>query len=308
MSNLTPFRIEFTPTFNEAIDALIEDGIPRNSFILINGEPGTGKSAVMWEFIYRRLKSGEPIILLLFENSPISVIQRFLGMGWNVLPYIGKGLFKIIDCFSFRMLDRDNPMKMIVINELVLAKISEEITIPPNPRDFQSILLTIKSIVQKMDKFIIGDENTKLLGGILAIDSLTELLTVHKQESVLEFIKTVRARLCKERFMQVIAINNVGIFDSFTALISYFMDFIFDFRFEPEAMKRGVLLKQFRIRKSSGTASKNIWLFFEIQKELGLTVPESILNKIEDAYSSFFNSNKKNQKNDKEAKNEQSNS
>lgn len=304
--SFVPFKIDFIPTFNEAIDELIEEGIPRNSFILINGEPGTGKSAVMCELIYRRLKIGEPVVLLLFQNSPISVLQRFLGLGWDVLPYIGKGLFKIIDCFSFRMLDSDNPIKMYVANELVMAKISEEIKIPPDPKDFQSILLTIKSVLQGFDKNIVSEESNKILGGILAIDSLTELLTMHNQEKVLEFVKTIRARLCKERFMQVIAVNNIGIFDNFNALLSYFMDFILDFRFEPDAMKRGVLLKQFRIRKSSGTASKNIWLFFEIARNEGLTVPESVLSKVGEAYSSFFGAGQlnENEQNDSPEKEE----
>ena len=287
MRKLIPFKIEYTPTFNESIDTLIDDGIPRNSFVLLNGEPGTAKSILLCEMVYRRLKVGEPVILLLFQNSPISAIQRFLGMEWDLLPFIDKGIFKIIDCFSFRMLDSDNPIKMTVFNEEVLAKISESIVEPPNPKDFQSILLTIKSVLQNLDKEILT-ENTKILGGILAIDSLTELLTLHKQEKVLEFIKTLRARLCKERFMQVLAVNNIGIFDHFNALLSYFMDFIFDFRFEPDAMKRGVLLKQFRIRKSSGTASKNIWLFFEISRKEGLKVPEAVLDKVEGAYLSFF--------------------
>ncbi|NHI92499.1 MAG: hypothetical protein EAX96_08340 [Candidatus Lokiarchaeota archaeon] len=291
MSKMVPFKIEFIPTFNEAIDKLIDNGIPRNSFILINGEPGTGKSAVLCEMIYRRLKAGEPVILLVLQNSPISVIQRFLGLGWDVLPFIGKGLFKIIDCFSFRMLDSENPIKMSVANELVMAKISEEIIIPPDPLDFQSILLTIKSVLQKLDKSITGGDSSKILGGILAIESLTELLTIQQQDKVLEFVKTIRARLCKERFMQVIAVNNIGIFDNFNALLSYFMDFIIDFRFEPEAMKRGVLLKQFRIRKSSGTASRNIWLFFEIVRNEGLMVPDAVLGKVEDAYASFFGEN-----------------
>ncbi len=285
-----PFKIDYVPTFNEAMDSLIEEGIPRNSFILLNGEPGTAKSAVLCEYVYRRLKNtGEPVILVLFQNSPISLIQRFLGLGWDVLPFIGKGILKIIDCFSFRMLDSDNPIKMAISNELILAKISEEIYEPPDPRDFNSILLTIKSVLQKLDKDILGKDKNKLIGGVLAIDSLTELLTIQKQELVLEFVKTIRARLAKERFMQVLAINTVGIFDSFTALLSYIMDFIVDFRFEPGAMNRGVLFKQFRIRKSIGTYSKNIWLYFEIQRDTGITVPEAVLNKIEDAYSSFFN-------------------
>jgi len=144
-------------------------------------------------------------------------------------------------------------------------------------------------VLQKLDKEIIGGNENKLIGGVLAIDSLTELLTVQKQEMVLEFVKTIRARLAKERFMQVVAINTVGVFDNFTALLSYIMDFLFDFRFEPTAMSKGILLKQFRIRKSIGTSSKNIWLFFEIKKNTGITVPEKVLENIDDAYSSFFN-------------------
>ena len=51
--------IQLIKTGNKYADTIIPEGIPRNSFILLNGEPGTGKGAFLTEIVYRRLKINE---------------------------------------------------------------------------------------------------------------------------------------------------------------------------------------------------------------------------------------------------------
>ena len=70
------------------LDVLMPQGIPRNSFVMVSGEAGTGKSALVAELAYRTLQEKhEPVIYVVNENSPLSLYHRFLGLGWNIAPF-----------------------------------------------------------------------------------------------------------------------------------------------------------------------------------------------------------------------------
>jgi len=275
--------IELVKTGNKYVDILIPEGIPRNTFFLINGEPGTGKGAFLSELVYKRLKFNEPVIYFTLDDSPLSIIQRLAALGWDIVPYLKDNKIKFIDCFSYRMIDKESPvMKIPRINEQIWKEVEEDI-IPCEPKqNLYNMLSTVSSLLNKIN--IVNK-------GILVIDSLTELATTHTQERALEFIKTLRARLCKERFIQIFAVNNIGIpqLEVFSSLLNYFSDGIIDFRFEPSLMKKGILIKQFRIRKLSGTESRNIWLTFTIKKDKGLTVSDKVIQAIMDSYNDFLN-------------------
>lgn len=53
-----------------ALDAVLKEGMPRSSFVVISGEGGTGKSVLLSEFFYRRLEAGEPCIYVCFDDLP----------------------------------------------------------------------------------------------------------------------------------------------------------------------------------------------------------------------------------------------
>ncbi|NVM03558.1 MAG: hypothetical protein HWN67_14610 [Candidatus Helarchaeota archaeon] len=274
--------IQLVKTGNEYVDIIIPEGIPRNSFVLINGEPGTGKGAFLCELVYRRLVGGEPVIYLAMDDSPLSIIQRFYPLGWDLIPFLKEDKLKFIDCFSYRMLDKESPvLKMHMINEKVWKEIEDDI-IPCVPKEnLYNTLSTISSFLNKLD---IANN------GILVVDSLTELATLHTQERALEFVKTLRARLCKERLIQIFAVNNIGIpqLEVFSSLLNYFADGVFDFRFEPSLMKRGLLIKQFRVRKLSGAESRNIWLTCKIKRDEGLMIPKKMIKAITESFDDIL--------------------
>lgn len=274
--------IEKIKTGNKYIDTLISEGIPRNSFVLINGEPGTGKGAFLAELVYRRLRLGELVIYLTLSDSPLSIIQRLAALGWDLVPYLKENKLKFIDCFSYRMLDKESPvLKMTVLNEKIWKETEDDIVLCEPKENLYNTLSTISSLINKLE--IVNK-------GILVLDSLTELATIHNQERAVEFIKTIRARLCKERFIQIFAVNNIGIpqLEVFSSLLNYFADGVIDFRFEPVVMKRGILIKQFRIRKMTGTDSRNLWLTFNITKDRGLYVPDDAFDKIMKSYDALL--------------------
>jgi len=274
--------IEKVKTGNKYLDTLIPEGIPRNSFVLLNGEPGTGKGAFLAELVYRRLKLGEIVIYLTLSDSPLSILQRLAALGWDLVPYLRENKLKFIDCFSYRMLDKESPvLKMTVLNKQVWTKIEDDITLCEPKENLYNTLSAISSLINKLE--IVNK-------GILVLDSLTELATLHNQERALEFVKTIRARLCKERFIQIFAVNNIGIpqLEVFSSLLNYFSDAVIDFRFEPVLMKKGILIKQFRVRKMTGTESRNLWLTFNIAKDRGLCVSDKAIKAIIESYDNFL--------------------
>lgn len=274
--------IESVKTGNEYIDILIPEGIPRNSFVLINGEPGTGKGAFLSELVYRRLELGESVIYLTLDDSPLSIIQRLYALGWDLVPFIKANKIKFIDAFSYRMLDREaEEIWKEVANEEIWKEVEDDIISCDPKNNLFDLLNSISSLLNKIDMV-----NT----GLLVIDSLTELATIHAQERALEFVKTIRARLCKERFIQVFAVNNIGIpqYEIFSNLLNYFADGVIDFRFEPNFMKKGLLIKQFRIRKLSGAESRNIWMTFNITKNNGLQIPEKMIKAVMESYDDLL--------------------
>ncbi len=61
--------IERVPTGVQGLDDLIEGGFPKNSIVIISGEPGTGKTTFALQFIYEGVKKGEPGVFITFEEK-----------------------------------------------------------------------------------------------------------------------------------------------------------------------------------------------------------------------------------------------
>ena len=83
----------------------LPEGIPRNSFVLISGAAGTRGEALEVELVWRTLQRNEPAVVVTFTEPPISLVQRFLDLGWNVLPALETDSLRIVDCFTSRIGD-----------------------------------------------------------------------------------------------------------------------------------------------------------------------------------------------------------
>jgi len=84
-NNLTmPLSIEKVPTFINGFDQVIEGGLPKGRTTVINGGPGSGKTLLGLEFLYRGALSGEPGIFIGFEESVEQLRQNAATMGWDL--------------------------------------------------------------------------------------------------------------------------------------------------------------------------------------------------------------------------------
>lgn len=88
---------EMIKTGITGLDRLLMGGITRGNVILVQGAPGTGKSIMGVEFIYRGITEyNEPGIIVLFEVSPHKVIRDAAGFGWDLEDLQRKNKLKII--------------------------------------------------------------------------------------------------------------------------------------------------------------------------------------------------------------------
>jgi len=214
------------------IDSLLPDGLPRDSFILLFGEGGTGKSVALAQAAGSRIRLGEPCIFVAFDDSPSSIINNFMRLGYEVRGALANNLLRIVDCFSFRTRMPPKP--------------TDGIRIVKNPKDHHELTGTLLSTTEGME-----------WRGTIFVDSLTELFTISEPTSTLETVKNWRAEFCKMMGLPILATYHIGLksIDEFAAMIDYLVDGIIDFRFDPLLAQQGLLARQLRVRKAPLSAA-----------------------------------------------------
>src|SRR6266852_7424541 len=79
------------------LDQIFLGGILKGNLILVEGAPGTGKTLMGLEFIYRGItEHDEPGIIVVFETSPRKLIRDATGFGWNLDELQQQNKLKII--------------------------------------------------------------------------------------------------------------------------------------------------------------------------------------------------------------------
>ena len=72
-------------------------GLPKGDAILVRGDPGTGKTIVCLQFLYKGAKNGEKCLYITTEETPESVM-RTGGELWPDFPdLIKKGTIKVVN-------------------------------------------------------------------------------------------------------------------------------------------------------------------------------------------------------------------
>ena len=78
------------------LDALLGEGIPRGSTLLVGGVAGTGKTILLLEFLYRGAQAGEPGIIFSFEETRERLLASARGLGWDLEAEIARGMLEIV--------------------------------------------------------------------------------------------------------------------------------------------------------------------------------------------------------------------
>jgi len=226
------------------LDILIPKGVPLNSFIVISGEGGTGKSVMLQELAIRFLRRKYMVIYASIDDSPESVIMNMKSLGWDVEKYLFlKKTLVFIDCFSYRIRRTAlTPGYSILVED---------------PRSIRNITDALVSVTDRT----YGRK-------MLIIDSLTEIISFVEPITAIETVKNWRAYFSKARDMPVFASIHFGIkaFEEIEQIIDYTVDGIIDLRFDPYIMQQGMLVKQMRVRKLKGAPHIARWTYFDIRR------------------------------------------
>ncbi|MGA9523513.1 MAG: ATPase domain-containing protein [Myxococcaceae bacterium] len=78
------------------LDAILGEGIPRGSSLLVGGVAGTGKTILLLEFLYRGAMAGEKGIIFSFEETPERLRATARGLGWDLDREINRGMLEIV--------------------------------------------------------------------------------------------------------------------------------------------------------------------------------------------------------------------
>ncbi len=79
-------------------DQLLGGGLPLGKAILVSGGPGTGKTTLTTEFIYRGITQfDEPGVIVTLEQSVESLIENFKPFKWDLAGLIEQKKLAIID-------------------------------------------------------------------------------------------------------------------------------------------------------------------------------------------------------------------
>ena len=138
-----PRAKEFVKTGIPGFDALLDQGIPQGTSVLIAGGTGTGKTIFCLQTLFNLAKNGEKCIYLSFEESEQRLQKHMDDFGWEWKDLEKNGLLKIV---------RKEPFSMTASIEAMLAKAKGELLIDINevleiiPKGFEPSIIAVDSI------------------------------------------------------------------------------------------------------------------------------------------------------------------
>jgi KaiC/GvpD/RAD55 family RecA-like ATPase len=247
-----------------ALRAGLPQGVPRNSFVLVSGQPGTRSEALFGELVWRALQRDEPAVIVSFLDTPVSLVQEFVALGWNVLPYLTDGRLQIMDCFTYRLDDPESMARSMSDWNRHLHQVAERST--TRVRDPSNPTSVLNGIENCLDAVVDEDDEE----GVVVIDSLTEFGSLVQPVRAYDFVKDLRASVPKARTVPVFAGGSrIGDGSGFPHDLGYVADGIIDLTLSDQLVE-DALLKRIRVRKMSGVRSIRRWATYEFAPGRGL--------------------------------------
>ncbi len=96
------------------LDDMVGGGLLKGTACLVSGAPGVGKTTLGLQFLIAGIKTGQPGLLVSFEEFPASLIRDAMQLGWDLKSLEREGLFKIIftspEVFLASVKSQDSPL------------------------------------------------------------------------------------------------------------------------------------------------------------------------------------------------------
>jgi circadian clock protein KaiC len=216
------------------LDQLLGDGIPRGSSLLVGGVAGTGKTALLLEFLYRGARAGERGIIFSFEETEERLRAAARSFGWDLEREMARGMIEIVFIPQPSIMVEEH---LLMMDERVAAKQIRRIAIDSvsvflhkvkDPQIAREKIFQLASIVQnsqavgffatdipygsrQISRF--GVEET-VVDGVILLSSTEEGLERHRY---LEVYKLRTTAHLKGRHAMVIGPGGITIFPRYRA-------------------------------------------------------------------------------------------
>jgi KaiC/GvpD/RAD55 family RecA-like ATPase len=210
--------------------------------VLIAGESGTGKSALIAHIAANFMARGENCIYVALDDSPESFIEQLESFGWPSKDFYSKGLLYIIDGYSYttgRYLESSYSKKGINIQ-----KIDE----------------FIYTVIGSVEELKIKDS------GIIIIDSLNDFFYFHDITKIVMLIKSVRAHISKSRGVisfQVLHTDTEELIE-LEKNIEHLFDGVIYTRINEDLRSIGIPLKELLVKKLRGAPTNPFWIPYAV--------------------------------------------
>lgn len=85
------------PTQVAGLDDVLHGGLPEARSTLLIGGPGSGKTVLSVEILYRAAQSSRPAVFISFEETAAAIRTNALSMGWDVTPLEQEGHLSLLN-------------------------------------------------------------------------------------------------------------------------------------------------------------------------------------------------------------------
>ena len=153
------------------LDALLKDGIPGKSSMLILGPPKSGKTILGIHFLFEGLRNNEYGIYVVTNTFPEDLVKRFDSIG-DVEEPLQKGLLKFVDCYTiYTGVQKENTVFVIRVN---------------GPTALTEIGIAFSQIMKKIPK----NSNVRVI-----FDSISTLLLHNTPKTVESFVQSMNGKI-----------------------------------------------------------------------------------------------------------------
>jgi len=89
--------LQKVPTQIQGLDDILHGGFPTGRTTLVSGGPGSGKSLIGLEFLYRGATAGRPGLFVTFEENGESIRENAATLGWDLKELERQGSLFLLD-------------------------------------------------------------------------------------------------------------------------------------------------------------------------------------------------------------------
>ncbi len=158
-----------TKTGIPGLDDLLGGGIPEGNFVVVSGDPGSGKTSLCIQYLYMgAVKYNEPGLYISLEESEAEIVKIAAYYGFDLIPLIKARMLKIetISLYDFEKLKN-------AIEESVTSLQAKRIVIDPGVifRLFFDKELEARKNILELGRMLRKIKNTTLITNELSLEA-----------------------------------------------------------------------------------------------------------------------------------------